>query len=80
MEAHTHMARTIPIKTAQPMEYATRLRSLSIISRRFTQPSAMFRCTQRLAGRVMNATINSATKGASAFPINQVGMGRSVAP
>jgi len=73
------MAKTIPIKTAQPIEYATRLRSLSISSRRLTQLSAMWRCTQRLAGRVMNAMTSSATKGASAFPINQVGMARSVA-
>lgn len=73
------MANTIPIKTAQPIEYATRLRSLSISSRRLSQPSRMRRCTQPLAGLVTNATSKSATKGASAFPINQVGMGGSVA-
>ena len=74
------MANTIPIKTAQPIEYATRLWSLWISSRRLTQLSRMRRCTQRLAGRVTNAASNSITKGASAFPINQVGMGGSVAP
>ena len=66
--------------TAHPMAYARLSRSLSISSRRFTQPSRMRRCTQRLAGRVTNATSTSATKGARAFPINQVGMDRSVAP
>ncbi len=73
------MAKTIPIKTTQPIEYAKRLLLLSISSRRLSQPSRMRRCTQRLVGLVTNATSSSATKGASAFPINQVGMGGSVA-